>query len=101
MNTFIKCVNGGTPMNVAPRIAQPSRNNKAMITGTFLRNAWYVAMWSEDVTAGQLVSRTILNETIAIFRKADGSVAALTDRCAHRFAPLHLGKIVAGERLPV
>ena len=35
-------------MNVNPRIPQPARNSKAMITGSFVRNAWYVAMWGED-----------------------------------------------------
>ena len=35
-------------MNVNPRIA-PARNSKAMITGAFVRNAWYVAIWGEDL----------------------------------------------------
>ena len=86
-------------MNVNPRISQPARNSKAMITGSFVRNAWYVAMWGEDLAREQVAGRTILNEAVAIFRKADGSVAALADRCAHRFAPLHLGKVVAGDRI--
>ena len=30
---------------------------------------------------------------------ADGKVAALEDRCAHRFAPLSMGKIVGGDRV--
>ena len=86
-------------MNVNPRIAQPSRNSKAMITGAFVRNAWYVAMWGDDLPREQVTGRTILNEAVALFRKADGSVAALADRCAHRFAPLHMGKVVAGDRV--
>ena len=86
-------------MNVNPRIAQPVRNSKAMITGAFVRNAWYVAMWGDDLAREQVVGRTILNEAVALFRKADGSVAALADRCAHRFAPLHMGKVVAGDRV--
>jgi phenylpropionate dioxygenase-like ring-hydroxylating dioxygenase large terminal subunit len=86
-------------VNVNPGIAQPARNSKAMITGAFVRNAWYVAMWAEDLAREQLAGRTILNEAVVIFRKADGSVAALADRCAHRFAPLRLGKVVGGDRL--
>ena len=74
-------------------------DKRQLITGKFLRNAWYVAMWGEDLAPEQVVGRTILNEAIAIFRKADGSLSALTDRCAHRFAPLHLGKVVAGDRI--
>jgi phenylpropionate dioxygenase-like ring-hydroxylating dioxygenase large terminal subunit len=34
-----------------------------------------------------------------LFRKADGDVGALEDRCPHRFAPLHMGKIVGGDRI--
>jgi vanillate O-demethylase monooxygenase subunit len=86
-------------MNVNPRIAPPARNSKAMITGAFVRNAWYVAMWGDDLPREQVVGRTVLNEAVALFRKADGSVAALADRCAHRFAPLHMGKVVAGDRI--
>jgi phenylpropionate dioxygenase-like ring-hydroxylating dioxygenase large terminal subunit len=86
-------------VNVNPRIEPRPRNSKAMITGAFVRNAWYVAMWGEDLAPGQVVGRTILNDAVAIFRKADGSVAALADRCAHRFAPLRLGKVVAGDRI--
>ena len=86
-------------VNVNPRIEPHPRNSKAMITGAFVRNAWYVAMWGADLAPGQIVGRTILNESVAIFRKADGSVAALADRCAHRFAPLRLGKVVAGDHI--
>jgi phenylpropionate dioxygenase-like ring-hydroxylating dioxygenase large terminal subunit len=87
-------------MNVDPRIAdRPRGHAKAMISGGFLRNAWYVAMWGEDLARGQLVGRTILGEPLAIFRKQDGSVAALADSCPHRFAPLHIGKVLSGDRI--
>jgi phenylpropionate dioxygenase-like ring-hydroxylating dioxygenase large terminal subunit len=74
-------------------------NKKKMVSGTYLRNAWYVAAWSDDLADGQLLSRTILKEPIVLFRKSDGHVAALQDRCPHRFAPLHMGKIVGGDRV--
>src|ERR1700737_1545160 len=74
-------------------------SKKKMLSGTYLRNAWYVAAWSDDLAEGQLLGRTILKEPIVLFRKADGNVAALEDRCPHRFAPLHMGKIVGGDRV--
>jgi phenylpropionate dioxygenase-like ring-hydroxylating dioxygenase large terminal subunit len=74
-------------------------SKKKMVSGTYLRNAWYVAAWSDDLADGQLLSRTILKEPIVLFRKSDGNVAALQDRCPHRFAPLHMGKIVNGDRV--
>jgi phenylpropionate dioxygenase-like ring-hydroxylating dioxygenase large terminal subunit len=64
----------------------------------FLRNTWYVAMWAQDLEPGQVTQRVILDEPIALFRKTDGTVAAITDQCAHRFAPLSRGA-VCGDSL--
>jgi phenylpropionate dioxygenase-like ring-hydroxylating dioxygenase large terminal subunit len=59
----------------------------------FIRNAWYVAAWSDEVTDKPL-ARRILNEPLVLFR--DGSrAAALADMCCHRGAPLSCGKVVA------
>jgi vanillate O-demethylase monooxygenase subunit len=59
----------------------------------FLRNAWYVAAWSDEITAGPL-SRRILGEAVVLFRDANGTAAALVDMCCHRGAPLHIGRLV-------
>jgi nitrite reductase/ring-hydroxylating ferredoxin subunit len=57
---------------------------------TFLKNTWYMAAWSEEV--GQaLLRRRLLGEPMLLYRLNDGRVAALEDRCPHRFAPLSLG----------
>lgn len=60
---------------------------------TFLRNAWYVACWSEDIRPGELFHRKLLAEDVVFYRKADGTAVALFDRCPHRFIPLHLGHL--------
>jgi phenylpropionate dioxygenase-like ring-hydroxylating dioxygenase large terminal subunit len=57
-----------------------------------LRNAWYVAGWASELVHGRLLGRTYLNEPVVLFRQTDGTPVALSDRCPHRFAPLHLGK---------
>ena len=59
----------------------------------FLRNYWYVAAWNDEVTR-QPLARTVLGEDIVLFRKLDGTVAALEDRCAHRRLPLSAGTLV-------
>lgn len=59
----------------------------------FLKNTWYVAAWQGSVTR-QLLARTILGEPLLFYRKLDGGVAAISDRCPHRFAPLSMGKLV-------
>jgi vanillate O-demethylase monooxygenase subunit len=76
-----------------------SRLRQDLISGAFVRNAWYVAAWSDGLGDGQLIARTIMNEPIVLYRKADGTVTALEDRCPHRFAPLSMGKILGGDRV--
>jgi vanillate O-demethylase monooxygenase subunit len=58
----------------------------------FLRNCWYVIAWDHEVPAGGMLARSVLNEPIVVFRKADGGFAALEDRCCHRHAPLSKGR---------
>jgi phenylpropionate dioxygenase-like ring-hydroxylating dioxygenase large terminal subunit len=58
----------------------------------FLRNCWYVAGWSHHFAADALVTRTILGEPIVLYRKRDGGIVALEDRCCHRLAPLSRGR---------
>jgi phenylpropionate dioxygenase-like ring-hydroxylating dioxygenase large terminal subunit len=76
-----------------------SKPRQELIDGAFLRNAWYVAAWADALADGQLVARTIMDEPIVLYRKAAGGVAAIEDRCPHRFAPLHMGKILDGDRV--
>ena len=63
----------------------------------FLRNAWYCAGFGADLKPEALNPITILDEAVVLFRRADGSPAALADRCPHRFAPLSMGKVCDGQ----
>lgn len=63
----------------------------------FLRNAWYVAAWDEEIRDTPL-GRTVLGVPIVLFRGSSGAVAALRDRCPHRAAPLSRGR-VKGDHL--
>lgn len=58
----------------------------------FVRNCWYMIAWDHEIPADGLFSRTVLNEPIVVFRTADGTYAALEDRCCHRLAPLSAGR---------
>ena len=58
-----------------------------------LRNAWYIAAWSDELGA-QPLARRICNEPIVLFRDKENHAAALADRCCHRAAPLHLGTVI-------
>lgn len=63
----------------------------------FLHNTWYVAAIATEVDAVKLFARKLLNTSVLIYRKTDGTAVAMQDRCPHRFAPLHLGKKVGDE----
>jgi len=58
----------------------------------FLRNTWYVAAWGDEVEAESLFQRVLLNESVLMFRNEAGKIQAISNRCPHRFAPLHKGK---------
>jgi len=58
-----------------------------------LKNTWYAAAWSTDVEP-KLMKRTLLGETIVFYRDRAGRPLALANMCPHRFAPLHLGKLI-------
>ena len=58
---------------------------------SFLTSAWHLAGWSDEVPGDAILSRRICGQPIALLRRADGTLAALADRCPHRFAPLSLG----------
>ena len=58
----------------------------------FVRNLWYVAGWSSELTDRPL-GRTIISEHIVMFREREGKAVAIGDVCPHRFAPLSMGKI--------
>lgn len=58
----------------------------------FLRNCWYVAAWDHEIHRLKLTRRILLNEPVLLYRKVDGQPVALEDRCAHRHAPLSMGR---------
>ena len=57
---------------------------------TFLSNAWYMAGWAHEVGDSGLV-REICGQKLFVYRLENGELAAVQDRCPHRFAPLSLG----------
>lgn len=62
----------------------------------FLQNQWYAAATAQELEVKPL-GRLICNEPIAMFRRRDGSVAAVADRCPHRKVPLSIGNVVGDE----
>jgi vanillate O-demethylase monooxygenase subunit len=77
-------------------VAAAGREPAAPPTASYLRDCWYAGAWSSDVQDAPL-DRTICGERIALFRRPDGAVAALSGVCPHRFAPLGRGRLVDGR----
>lgn len=64
----------------------------------YLRNTWYVAGFADEVSETRVLARRLLGQAIVFFRTPEGQVAALSDRCPHRFAPLSQGQLCEGGR---
>lgn len=64
-----------------------------MTGDNFPLNCWYVAAASDEVESS-LQGRRVLGRDLLLFRSAEGAVAVLDDRCAHRAAPLSRGALV-------
>ncbi len=65
-----------------------------MMAEVFLKNAWYCAGWDYEFHQGRsaIIARKIANERVVLYRKPDGGMVALEDRCPHRYAALSLGR---------
>lgn len=60
----------------------------------FVRNCWYCGGWSSSISQRRdgLIPRKIAGERLVLYRKPDGGVVAMEDRCCHRQAALSLGE---------
>jgi phenylpropionate dioxygenase-like ring-hydroxylating dioxygenase large terminal subunit len=56
-------------------------------------NCWWVAGFSDEIVH-DLVGRWLLDTPVLLYRKSDGTVSAMEDRCPHRAAPLSMGRLV-------
>ncbi|WP_200944355.1 aromatic ring-hydroxylating dioxygenase subunit alpha [Geodermatophilus sp. Leaf369] len=58
---------------------------------SIVRNQWYVAAYGREIGSGpdrEVFGRTICGESILFWRREDGVVTAMSDRCVHRRFPL-------------
>ena len=61
--------------------------------GAYVYDAWYVAGWSSEFTT-ELKPLVMLEEALVAYRREDGSIAVLEDRCPHRQLPLSKGHVI-------
>jgi phenylpropionate dioxygenase-like ring-hydroxylating dioxygenase large terminal subunit len=77
----------------SPRARDATDESSALERTLSLRDFWYVACESRELTVRTVLGRTILDEGLALFRDESGAAVALRDRCMHRAAPLSKGHI--------
>ncbi|MEV8204029.1 aromatic ring-hydroxylating dioxygenase subunit alpha, partial [Streptomyces sp. NPDC079189] len=79
-------------------VARPGNRTADRLFATGIRNQWYAVCPSDFVPAGGMKRLTLLGEEWLLFRRADGTLHMLEDRCPHRGARLSLGKHL-GDRI--
>ncbi|MDP1653501.1 MAG: aromatic ring-hydroxylating dioxygenase subunit alpha [Rhodocyclaceae bacterium] len=62
-----------------------------------LIDQWHVVARSSDVSSEGLVPAKLLGERLVLWRSPDGEINVWNDYCAHRGAPLSLGKVKEGK----
>lgn len=58
---------------------------------------WYIVALSNQLKPNTVLSRTVLDEWLVVFRGEDGKPVALQDKCIHRNSRLSKGKICQGK----
>jgi vanillate monooxygenase len=67
-----------------------------MPESAFLRNQWYAVATGAEIGRAPF-ARTVCGQPLVLFRRTDGRLAALDDRCPHRLAPLSKGEVIGDE----
>jgi phenylpropionate dioxygenase-like ring-hydroxylating dioxygenase large terminal subunit len=62
-----------------------------------LKDAWYAAARSTELTTKRPIARVILEQPLVVWRSTGGKPVALEDRCAHRNAALSKGDVFDGK----
>ena len=57
-----------------------------------LRDVWYVATHTDNLSCGAMLPVTLLGEQVLLLRDGEGKVSALRDFCPHRGIPLRHGR---------
>jgi phenylpropionate dioxygenase-like ring-hydroxylating dioxygenase large terminal subunit len=58
---------------------------------------WFAVALSEELALGQVIGVPFADGRLAMFRQSDGSVVALSARCAHMGADLAAGEVINDE----
>ena len=77
---------------IAPQRAGTAVTTFADRATPLVRNCWYIAALSTE-GGRTLMDRTILGESMLLYRQQDGTPKAMQNRCPHRGMPLSKGRL--------
>ncbi|MDQ3002812.1 MAG: aromatic ring-hydroxylating dioxygenase subunit alpha [Fibrobacterota bacterium] len=83
-------------MKAVPNGTLPSKEKMIDACGG-LREHWYAAALSWELTEKRPLGRIILERPLVLWRTTGGDAIAMEDRCAHRNAPLSEGQVFDGR----
>lgn len=69
----------------------------AMIDRSILPQYWYVVAEARELTSDKVVSRMVLDHSLACYRDVEGRPVIAQDRCIHRNASLSSGTVRGGK----
>ena len=81
----------GRAVRLPASIEERFRHRKTIMSN-LIRNCWYVAGWSHDFSR-EPQQRSLLGTPLVLYRREDGALVVMDDRCVHRLAPLSLGRV--------
>lgn len=76
-------------------VTQPAQGASSQVANhrtPLIRNCWYVAALASEITR-ELRERTLLETTVVMYRKLDGTPVIMDNRCIHRSFPLSKSRL--------
>lgn len=75
---------------------KPLRKVRDFLQLPLLYDYWYVVGLTEEF-GRELMAKTLLERSVVFYRRTDGSLAALQNRCAHRSFPLSKSTLIGDD----
>ncbi len=79
------------------QVLQPGPGARMRERSGLLKEAWYAAALSSELTSKRPLARVILEQPLVLWRAVGGCAVAMEDRCAHRGTALSKGEVLDGK----
>lgn len=76
------------------RQTQPYHEHRVFNNWDIITDGWYIFCRSDEVKVNQVKSKNIGKQKVVVFRKSDGTLAAMDGFCPHMGVELGIGKVI-------